>query len=204
MLISKMNPDELTRDQITKVVFGGRKDADNGSLRGDCIFVFGSSTLSRAVKGTELFLSGRAPYLLFSGGDRFGQKSKPEAELYRDEAIKRGVPGKFILTETVSNHTKENVMCSLTVLDRGIGLENINRLLLVSAPFHMRRCLLMLRTFMPPWYEYTWCPDERASCQADNWWKTETGMQNVQAELRKVIGGVRGKYFVDGEVDFDC
>ncbi|MET3548311.1 hypothetical protein ABID47_004941 [Paenibacillus favisporus] len=40
MLISKMNPAELTIDQITKVVFGDGKYTDDGAANGDCIFVF--------------------------------------------------------------------------------------------------------------------------------------------------------------------
>lgn len=203
MLISKMNPAELTIDQTTKVVFGDGKYTDDGAANGDCIFVFGGSYLSRAVKAVELFKNGRAPYILFTGGDKFGQIHPPEAIVLQDEARRLGVPNESILIETQSNHTKENILCSLTVLDRAIGLENINRLLLVSSPGHMRRCLLMLKTFMPPWYQYVWCPDDRVIGQANNWWQDEQEVIRVRAELHKVINGVKGKYFVDDEVELD-
>lgn len=200
MLISEMTPDELTRDQITKVIFGSQQDVDDGTLNGDCILVFGAMRTSRAVKAVELFKNSRAPYILFTGGDRFGQRNTPESIFLRDEAIRLGVPSESILIETISNHTKENVMCSLTVLDRAIGLEKIKRLLLVSSPGHMRRCHLILKTFMPPWYEYVWCPDDLDL--ASNWYKDEEETNRVKAELNKVINGVKGKYFVDDEVDF--
>ncbi|SFL57437.1 DUF218 domain-containing protein [Paenibacillus sp. 1_12] len=203
MLISQMNPEELTRDQITKVIFGDQKDADDGTLHGDCILVFGGSYTSRAVKAVELFKKGRAPRILFSGGDKFGQRNPPEAIVLRDEARRLGVPDESILIETQSNHTKENIMCSLTVLDRAIGLEKIKRLLLVSSPGHMRRCILMLKTFMPPWYQYVWCPDDRVNGQANNWWDDDEEAKRVKAELRKVINGVKGNYFVDDEVNVE-
>ncbi|UNK20306.1 YdcF family protein [Paenibacillus sp. N3/727] len=201
MLISNMNPEKLMKEQITKLVFGDASEMDNGTLHGDCIFVFGGMNVDRVLKAVELYKNGRAPLILFTGGDRFGQRTLHESIFMRDEAIKLGVPAESILIEQVSNHTKENILASLMVLDRAVGLEKINRLLLVSAPGHMRRCLLMLKTFMPPWYEYVWCPDDRKLGQANSWWTDTTEEKRVRDELYKVIYGVKGKYFEDAEVD---
>ncbi len=203
MLISEMNPDVMTRDQITKVVFGNKCEIDDGTQNGDCIFVFGGTYIDRVEKAVELYKNGRAPYILFTGGDKWGQRNPPEAVFLRDEAIKRGVSNEAILVEQISNHTKENIMASLIILDRAIGLEKINRMLLVSSPGHMRRCLLMLKTFMPPWYEYVWCPDNRALGQSHNWWTEAEQERRVNDELRKIIGGVKGKYFVDDDISFE-
>lgn len=138
-----MNPEKLSKEQITKLVFGDATEIDNGTLDGDCIFVFGGVQVERMLKAVDLYKNGRAPLIMFTGGDRFGERNLPESIVIRDEAIKLGVPAESIMIEQVSNHTKENILASLLVLDRAIGLEKINRLLLVSAPGHMRRCLLM-------------------------------------------------------------
>lgn len=201
MLISNMNPELLTKEQITKVVFGNTSEIDDGTIKGDCIFVFGGMYIDRVLKAVELYKNGRAPFIMFTGGDKFGQRNSPESIFMRDEAIKLGVPSDSILIEQISNHTKENILASLMVLDRAIGLEKINRLLLVSAPGHMRRCLLMLKTFMPPWYEYVWCPDDRTIGQANNWWTDTEEEKRVRDELSKVIYGVKGRYFVDTDID---
>lgn len=201
LLISQMNPELLTREQITTVVFGAETEVDDGTQSGDCIFVFGGKNLDRVWKAVELYTNGRAPYLLFTGGDRFGQWEQPEAVMMRDEAMKMGIPPESMFIETMSNHTKENIMASLTVLDRALGLQRIHRLLLVSAPGHMRRCQLMLRTFMPPWYEYVWCPDHRSLGKRDNWWADPDEEKRVLSELTKVIGGVKGRYFVDADIE---
>jgi uncharacterized SAM-binding protein YcdF (DUF218 family) len=200
MLISMMDPEKLTIEQITKVVFGNLDEIDDGTLNGDCIFVFGGIYVDRAIKAVELYKKGRAPYVLFTGGDRWGQYNPPESIFLRDEAIKRGVPSESILIEQISNHTKENLLASLMVLDRAIGLEKINQLLVVSSPGHMRRCLLILKTFLPDWYEFIWCPDNRLLGQRDNWWTDSKQKKRVFDELNKIISGVKGKYFIDEEV----
>lgn len=200
MLISQMKPEALTREQITRLVFGTVEEVDDGTQTGDCIFVFGGKNIDRVWKAVELYNNGRAPYILFTGGDRFGGWEQTEAAMMRDEAIRFGIPAEAILMETMSNHTKENIMASLIVLDRALGLERIQRILLVSAPGHMRRCQLMLRTFMPPWYEYVWCPDHRSQGRRDNWWTDPEEEKRVLGELNKVIGGVKGRYFVDADI----
>lgn len=203
MLISNMNPELLRRDQITKLLFGSADDTDNGNLNGDCIVVLGGPYLSRAKKAAELFHAGRAPYIMFTGGNIYGQRNIPEAVVLKNEAIKLGVPEESILAETQTKHTKENILHSLLILDRVIGLEKITRLLIVSSPVHMRRCLLILKTFMPPWYQYVWCPDPLAIGQADTWWIDKTEERRVQAELFKVVNGVKEKHFIDDDVKFE-
>lgn len=201
MLISQMDTEALTRDQITKLVFGADQEVDDGSLNGDCIFVFGGTNLDRVWKAVDLYKQERAPYILFTGGDRFGEWEQSEAVMMRDEATKLGIPAESIIIETMSNHTKENILASLIMLDRVLGLQRIHRLLLVSAPGHMRRCQLLLRTFMPPWYEFVWCPDNRIQGRRDNWWTDSVEEKRVYDELKKVIGGVKGRSFVDADID---
>lgn len=201
MLISQMNAEELSREQITKVVFGSESEVDDGTQSVDIIFVFDGKNLDRVWKAVELYKNGRAPYILFAGGDRFGEWEQPEAAMMRDEAMKMGVPSESILIETMSNHTKENVIASLIVLDRALGLQQIQRLLFVSAPSHMRRCQLLLKTFMPPWYEYVWCPDNRSQGKRDNWWTEPVEEKRAIGELKKVIRGVKGRYFIDADID---
>jgi hypothetical protein len=55
MLISNMDPDILTRDQSTKVVFGLEGEKDDGTLNEDVIFVFGGICLDRVEKAVELY-----------------------------------------------------------------------------------------------------------------------------------------------------
>ncbi len=189
--ISELDPDRLTRKQMTTLLFEGI--VDDGQY-GDCIFVFGSnrSLRYRLPAAVELYKKGRAPKLLFSGGTVWaGQSNKSEAVLMRDRAIELGVQPQHILIETESRHTKENVLSSLMVLDRAFMLHNIRRLLVVTSAYHVRRAYLTLRTYMPRWVEYTLCPADDQMTQKDNWWLTPEGAKRVEAESRKMIKYIR-------------
>ncbi|WP_231506293.1 YdcF family protein [Paenibacillus sp. UNC451MF] len=185
--ISELDPDRLTIEQMTKLLFEGIADDDQC---GDCIFVFGSnrSLKYRLPAAVDLYKKGRAPKLLLSGGNVWaGQSNKSEAVLMRDRAIELGVEPQHILIETESKHTKENVLSSLLVLDRAFMLHNIRRLLVVTSAYHVRRAHLTLKTYMPHWVDYTLCPVDDQSTRKDNWWLNTEGAKRVEAESRKII-----------------
>lgn len=189
--ISELDPDRLTRQQMTTLLFEGI--ADDGS-HGDCIFVFGSnkSLRYRLPAAVELYRQGRAPKLLLSGGTVWpAQSNQCEAMLMRERAIELGVPPEHILTETESRHTKENVLASLLLLDRGLMLQNVRRLLVVTSAYHVRRAHLTLKTYMPRWVQYTLCPVDDQTTKRDNWWLSAEGAKRVEAESRKIIMYIR-------------
>jgi hypothetical protein len=64
MLISEISLEELNRDQITHLLYGKENELDNGTVKGDCIFVFGGTYMERTEKAVDLFNHGRAPYVL--------------------------------------------------------------------------------------------------------------------------------------------
>ena len=162
MKLSQINPHELSREQITTILFGEEKD---DGKRGDCIFVYGGRGIERVQKAVELYHQKRAKYILFTSGLKYGKYIHPEAVTMKDEALKMGLPAPAILTEKLSNNTKENAISSLFTLENKFGLHTIKRLLIVSIPWHYRRCLLSLKTYYPRWIEYSWCPADYEYCQ---------------------------------------
>jgi hypothetical protein len=195
--ISEINPELLNDEQITRLVFGNQPYQDQS---GDCIFVFGGLVRDRTARAVALYMAGRAPRILFSGGTKWGQRNPAEALVMRDEALAMGVPPQDVLVECDSNHTVENVLASLLVLHRSVGLHTIRRLLAVSVPYHMRRCTLALKTYLPQWVEVIWCPVDRAECQVDNWWHTPEEAKRVVAEAHKVVSYVTAGIIQDDEV----
>lgn len=61
----------------------------------------------------------------------------------RRKALEIGISDKDILLEELSMTTKENMICALLMLERAFKLSNVNKILLVTTNYHMRRCLLM-------------------------------------------------------------
>ena len=164
MLLSKIDSENLTDEQISKIVFD--LPLDDG-LPGDCIFVFGSSFYidERVNLAVKLYKEKRAPYILFSGGSGRGGVVA-EAKAMRDKALALGVPKSAILLETQSNNSAENIIASLLVLERKFRLKNIKRLILVSSPFHIRRISLTIGRYMPKWIKFSYCYDNNSKASS--------------------------------------
>ncbi|MHB9146687.1 MAG: YdcF family protein [Symbiobacteriia bacterium] len=201
MLISQIEPEQLSRPQVTRLLFGEPPTGNQPPVAADCIFVFGGTQPERVVTAARLYQAGTAPLLLCSGGTKWGQRQEPEAVTMRRQALSLGVPDKDIVIETESNHTKENVLASLLVLDRAIGLQHLRRVLAVSSPSHMRRCLLTLRTYMPRWIEFAWQADDRTWARAENWWQNPQDEARIRKEARSLVAYVREGQLLDEEVE---
>ncbi|MGC8486808.1 MAG: YdcF family protein [Clostridia bacterium] len=202
MKISDLDPDHLSQEQITQLLFPGWRD---DGRPGDCIFVFGSkhAVNFRVPKAVSLYQAGRAPRILCSGGAVWEDVAVPEALVMKRAAVSLGVPEDAILTEIESQGTKENVICSLLTLDRAFQLQDIRRLLVVTTAFHMRRCYLVLKTYMPAWIRYSLCPVDDRTSRADNWWLHPDGVRNVRLESRRVIEYVRMGAMIDDDLDIE-
>lgn len=95
---------------------------------------------SRLDRGIELYRQGYAPLLVLTGGVGAGDVQS-EAAVGRDYALDRGVPAAAILIEEQSRTTLQNLQQVRALLEP-LGL---NRILLVSDPFHMARSSWMAR-----------------------------------------------------------
>jgi uncharacterized SAM-binding protein YcdF (DUF218 family) len=198
MKLSEIDVNELSREQITKILFGDERD---NRKSGDCIFVYGGKGIERVQKAVELYNRGRAKYILFSGGLKYGTYTRAEAITMKDNAIKFGVPAEAILTEELSNNTKENAISSLFTLENKFGIHTITNLLIVSIPWHYRRCLLTLKTYYPKWINYTWCPANYEKCQFNNWWKYSESYEYVIKEATNIVKFIKEGQLIDIEIE---
>jgi uncharacterized SAM-binding protein YcdF (DUF218 family) len=196
--LSSIDPKRLSREETTRLAFG---EPTESLASGDCIFVFGGRGLERVACGVQLLHEKRAPILLFSGGTKYGRLDTPEAETMRLHALAMGAPSDALLTETLSNNTKENVLASALVLDRAIGLHAIRRLLVVSIPWHMRRCLLTLQTYLPDWIQYSWIPAPYRDHQRNNWWTHDLARGYVIEECEALVRYTREGQLLDVDIE---
>jgi hypothetical protein len=198
--ISQLDPNELTDLQMTELLYQNIRDDQE---KGDLIFVPGSSKAVeyRLPKAIQLYQEGRAKKILFSGGVKWEGSHVTEAELLKQKAMEQGIPEEDILIENLSQHTKENVLASLLVMDRALYLHNIRRVLVVTTLFHMRRFHLTLKTFMPYWIEYSLCPVNDNTTRMDNWYHSPMGRKRVQLETSKLIKYVQQGVIVDEDVE---
>lgn len=126
--------------------------------KADAIFLFGSLKLPAVWRqAAELYRQGYAPKILVAGGvgaanagerSRFGlADGSSESAFIRNELIELGVPFPSIITEERSTNTLENIVFGMRRLKEE-GLD-ARRLMLVSKPFHARRCLATFERQFP-------------------------------------------------------
>ncbi len=117
--------------------------------KSDVILALGSNDLRVAEYAADLYLQGWAPLLALSGNagaltqERF---NRPEAELFAEIALKKGVPESAILIEAESTNTGENIVFSRRLLES--KRINPNSLILAQKPYMERRAYA---TFMKLW-----------------------------------------------------
>ena len=97
---------------------------DVSEIKADFVMVLGSHDLRVAERGADLVLAGVAPYLVLSGGlGNFteGVFEQPEARLFEQIALNRGVPADCIIVEDKSTNTGENCRFTARILqERGL------------------------------------------------------------------------------------
>ncbi len=118
--------------------------------KAELILALGSNDTRVAEHAADLYLQGFAPLLMFSGNVGAltkAQFTKPEAEVFADIAIKKGVPKSVIILEPESTNTGENIMFSQRILAaRGLNPAN---LILVQKPYMERRAFATFRKRWP-------------------------------------------------------
>jgi uncharacterized SAM-binding protein YcdF (DUF218 family) len=198
MKLSEIDVDNLSQEQITKILFGNARD---DKRQGDCIFTFGGRGIERVHKAVELFDLKRAKYILFSGGSGYGKYTYPLSWTMRDNALKFNIPEDKILVEDRSNHSKDGAIASLFELEAKFGIHTVTNLLVVSTPWNYRRAMLTLKTYYPKWIEYTWCPANYKQHQPDNWWKYPEAYGYVMKEITNLVKFVCEGQLMDVEVE---
>lgn len=151
----------------------------------DLILVFGGKRLERADRAAELYKAGLAPRIFISGGDK-REMGRAEAEVLKQRCMELGVPEEAIITESESVNTLENVKMSVNAIEKRFGWQNVNSVILVSAPYHLRRVKHTMAHYVPRSVSLLCCPDSREDITRENWWHTPQGQNTVYRELEKV------------------
>jgi uncharacterized SAM-binding protein YcdF (DUF218 family) len=184
--------------EITSFIFVEEKPE-----KADIIFVPGGSWPEPTEKAAKLWLEGYAPYILPSGkysmskgyfsgattkSDKYSENYETEWEFMKAVALSYGVYENAIIKEDKAVWTKENAFNSRCVTDN-YDLE-IKKAIICCKSFHAKRCL-MFYSFAYPETEFSVCPVDIEGITKDNWFTTESGIDNVMGELSRCGGQLK-------------
>jgi uncharacterized SAM-binding protein YcdF (DUF218 family) len=183
----------MTTEEMTKYMF-----LEDENPKGDLGFIFGTwFAWERSIeKAAELYHKNLIPKFIVTGGEN-RRNSIIEGDLMAQELEKKGVPKENILIESKSTNTLENVTLSLPIIDKEIGLENINVITAIVKNYHARRALMTLKKHFPPHITFkaaVYIADNYPFTK-DDWFETEKGQEKVTTEYEKIQ-----KYLKKGDI----
>ncbi len=153
--------------------------------KADLIFVFGSQQPNRAEKGIELFKSGYAPKILFSGRSPFYEERRPEAEIYKEMAINEGISEQSIIAEPKSITIIDNVRSSLNLLEQ--MKMSCESMILVMVPYGQRRGSATMQKYLHNPCKLIRCNSTtNDNYRRETWYKTEESQRVVLNEYIKI------------------
>ena len=200
MFVSTIKEDDLSVDIIDKLLYAGLEDTGENA---DCIIVLGSSKAAkyRIPVAVAAYKAGRANKVLLCGGKLrdFPSGNLCEAEHMYQAAVDLGVSEDDIILEKSSQNTVENILFALTELQKAFSLNNINKVILVTTTYHMKRSMAIARYLIPKHISIIPCPADDTNTKRDNWMQSSVGIERAKKEAAKLI-----KYVINGVIpDFE-
>lgn len=200
MLVSKIKEADLTIELVDRLLFQGLEDTGENA---DCIIVLGSIKAAkyRVPVAVDAYKAGRAGKLLLCGGKLrdFPDGQYSEAEHMRKAALALGIAVEDIILENSSQNTVENIRFALTEMQKALGLNKVQSVLLVTTTYHMRRSLAIVRHLFPARITIIPCPANDTNTRRDNWMNTSVGIERAKGEAMKIV-----RYIVEGIIpDFE-
>ena len=183
--------------------------------KADIIFIPGSSNWGLAETAARLYKEGKVNKIMPSGmyfyqfgrfmnervtDERYKGVYRTEAEFLASVLIKNGVPEENVIKEERATNTYENAIFSKELI-KEMRIE-VKTAILCPQAFHARRAFMTYSHLFPD-TEFYVVPSNTQNITADNWHKTERGIQVVLGELKK-CGEYFEEYFLDGIRKQDC
>lgn len=198
MKLSEINKDQLTDEEIEKIVYSDIIDTKENTTYG---IVFGNSMLikERVATAVDAYQKKRIAKVIFTGGTNgISNEEKAEtAEAVRMKtlAIQKGIKEENIIVEDKSNNTFENIENVMKLIEN----KNISQIALITSEFHLKRCMAIMRNKYPK-IKTILIPSFDGFTDKNNWYLSDaswnTGRSIVTYEANLLIN-----YAKEGKIE---
>ena len=148
----------------------------------------------RFLAGVELYKSGKANKLIFTGGvNPYSSDLPPEGDIYLKEAIAIGIPKNDLLTTSPVFNTVQEAKAIRKLLDK-IPLKQ-KRIILVTSAYHMKRAKKLFETegiHVQP-FPVDFKGQKSLKLILNNplsWFPSAEGLQRTSVAFREMIGQI--------------
>lgn len=151
----------------------------------DICFVFGGANADHlADYAAKLYHKGYFDHVLVSGGVATDD-GRLECDRMRDRLVKMGVPEDKIIVENQATNTGENVTYGMKLLDKKMGLKNIESLIGIGQIHASRRFVMTLEKHWPDVIKMFSTPNYYP-VKREDWHKDKNFKTDVMREFNKI------------------
>jgi len=163
--------------------------------KADIGFVFGNAECAEdlAVQAAKLYKKGYFKKVILSGGSVVSDIS--EAQRMCKIMTDMGIPKEDLILEDKATNTGENVTLGMDLLDKEIGLNNIQTVIIVGQIEASRRFIMTMEKHWPD-VTKMFCTCNRYGISRKKWHEHEYLMETVKNEYYK-IEPYKKKGFID-------
>lgn len=183
-LITKLNNDNLTKDDIDKInelMFNFHDKITSPDL----ILVLASSSIKRIEKAIELSKKYNLK-ILISGANYILKDKMYEYEKYYIYALTHGLNKEDLIIESFSHNTKENIINSLNLIKN-----KYHNIIIVSSSQHLLRVKLTLEKELIKNnitnLNFYLIPSYATLVPKDSWYKSIKAKEIIKGELERLI-----------------
>lgn len=148
----------------------------------------GGNTSVRTAEAIKLYKAGWADYLIVSGAAK-DETGPSNAAVMKQQAVSEGVPADRVITEEFGRTTHQNAQHTKELL----ASYEINRLIVVTSPYHQRRAGLEFRMIVGDEVAILNHPAPNDPDWGPFWWLTPRGWWLAGGELVKITATHAGE-----------
>lgn len=157
--------------------------------------IFGTRHKEVVQKAAKMYKKRLVEAILITGG-RNRITGQNEACKIRKELKKKGVKTEDIFLEDKATNTLENVLFSKELIERKIGFENVEKIMVITKHYHMRRALMTLQKHFPSSIKFLPVNYQVLGFSRNDWFKSKRGREKVLGEMEKIK-----KYLKKGDIE---
>jgi len=205
MKLSKVNIEsivDLKPGEKTSIVYGEQLKAVSHA---DVALILGGNPeriRERIIATSELWREKKVEWIVCSGGVEWEVNGEflSECAFIKKQLLALGVPEEVIIEEKEARTTRENMICSLLVIQRALKLSSICDVVIVSSPSHMRRSLLLAEWIFPRHICVHGYASYEPNLLPNTWFNDPESVKKVEHELILLRKMMNEKIF--GDIDF--